>query len=60
LKTEEDEAFEAFERTAQKRESKDPVERAFEEWPYSHRPEQYFLQKQAFIAGWMAAKRGAQ
>jgi len=59
LKTAEDEAFEKIEELAQKRESKDPVERAFAEWPHSHRPEQYFVQREAFHAGWMAAKRGA-
>lgn len=30
------------------------VEKAFAEWPHSHRPNEYFLQKQAFEAGWAA------
>jgi hypothetical protein len=30
------------------------AEQAFANWPHSHRPNEYFLQKRAFEAGWDA------
>ena len=30
------------------------VEKAFDEWPHSHQPNEYFIQKRAFEAGWHA------
>ena len=30
------------------------AEKAFAAWPHSHRPNEYFLEQRAFIAGWNA------
>ena len=32
------------------------VEKAFAEWPHSHQPNEYFIQKRAFEAGFAACK----
>ena len=31
------------------------IENAFNDWEHSHRPDQYYVQRQAFHAGWLAA-----
>jgi hypothetical protein len=33
------------------------VEDAFDDWEHSHRPDEYFIEKRAFKAGWVAAIR---
>lgn len=30
------------------------AEQAFAKWPHSHRPNEYFMEKRAFEAGWQA------
>lgn len=53
MKTPEDEAFDEID----SRQRSKNAERAFDEWNHSHRPEQFFLERKAFLAGWEAAMK---
>jgi len=61
IKEPEDEAFEALEKQQaqgwRKRqiEQNINIENAFNDWEHSHRPDQYYVQRQAFHAGWLSA-----
>jgi hypothetical protein len=60
-RTPEDEAFEEIERKqllalralARSR----TAQESFDEWEHSHRPEQYFVERRAFMAGFEAGRR---
>jgi hypothetical protein len=67
MKTEEDEEFERIEREQQNREAEGWRKRqiltlrtsfeSFDEWEHSHRPEQYFVERRAYLAGFEAGRR---
>ena len=70
MKTEEDEEFERIEREQQNREAEGWRKRqiltlrtsfeSFDEWEHSHRPEQYFVERRAYLAGFEAGRRYQQ
>ena len=33
------------------------AEDAFKDWGYSHRPDEYYIERKAFMAGWVAGVR---
>ena len=33
------------------------AEDAFDDWEHSHRPDEFFIERKAFMAGWVAAIR---
>ena len=67
MKTEEDEEFERIEREQKGREAEGWRKRqiltlrtsfeSFDEWEHSHRPEQYFVERRAYLAGFEAGRR---
>ena len=65
MKTPEDEAFEDMERTQRDAQGwrkrhiaslRTKVE-SFDEWEHSHRPEQYWVERRAYLAGCEAGER---
>jgi hypothetical protein len=66
-KTPEDEEFERIEREQKGREAEGWRKRqiltlrtsfeSFDEWEHSHRPEQYFVERRAYLAGFEAGRR---
>ena len=67
MKTEEDEEFERIEREQKSREAEGWRKRrivtmrtsveSFDEWEHSHRPEQYWVERRAYLAGFDAGRR---
>lgn len=64
MKTPEDEAFEEMEKAQgwRKRQIEEniSIDDAFNDWAHSHRPEQFWVERKAFHAGWVAAMRRAR
>ena len=66
-KTPEDEEFERIEREQQNRNAEGwrkrqiltmrPSFESFDEWEHSHRPEQYWVERRAYLAGFEAGRR---
>tara|TARA_R110002126_G_scaffold115232_1_gene253945 strand:- start:493 stop:723 length:231 start_codon:yes stop_codon:yes gene_type:complete len=66
MKTAEDEEFERIEREQQSREAKGWRKRqistlrtsveSFDEWEHSHRPEQYWVERRAYLSGFEAGR----
>jgi len=67
MKTPEDEEFERIEREQEQRNAEGWRKRqivslrtnveSFDEWEHSHRPEQYFVERRAYMAGFEAGSR---
>jgi hypothetical protein len=67
MKTPEDEEFERIEREQATREAEGWRKRqivslrtnieSFDDWEHSHRPEQYFVERRAYMAGFEAGRR---
>ena len=64
MKVPEDKTLDEFEKAEgwRKRQIEEniSIEDAFNDWAHSHRPDTYYVQRQAFHAGWIAAKRRSE